>query len=103
MIIQPLVENAIQHGTSRVIGNAKVAIDITLHGGVLRIEVSDNGPGFPAGFTLTDARSGHGLRNVAERLQGYYGDGGVLRWQNSAMGAIVTIEISTEMLRQCAS
>jgi LytS/YehU family sensor histidine kinase len=105
MIVQPLVENAIRHGTSQVMGIGEIAIDIALSAGALRISVADNGPGFPAGFTLTDSSAVHGLRNVADRLHGYYGDSGALRWQNSNMGtgAIVTIEISMETVRQCAS
>ena len=47
--------------------------------GILTIEVCDNGPGFPPGFTLNGG-SGHGLRNVAERIHGYYGDAARLQW-----------------------
>jgi two-component system LytT family sensor kinase len=103
MIIQPLVENAIKHGTSQLIGAGLIAIDITLAGNALRIDVSDNGPGFPSDFNVADGRNGHGLQNVVERLKGYYGDGGALRWQNSEVGARVTIEIPKEIVRLCAS
>jgi LytS/YehU family sensor histidine kinase len=105
MIVQPLVENAIKHGTSQITGIGQIAIDIVLSAAGLRISVSDNGPGFPSGFTLTGSGAGHGLRNVADRLRGYYGDGGTLQWQNSSVGpsTIVTIEIPRERLPQCAS
>jgi signal transduction histidine kinase len=60
---------------------------------VLRIEVSDNGPGFPPTFTLESAEVGHGLWNVSERLKGYYSGQGNLRWENRPMGACVALEL----------
>jgi signal transduction histidine kinase len=71
--IQPLIENAIRHGASQVEGGGVVALRASLERESLLIEVSDNGPGFPEGFSLT-ASTGHGLRNVADRLSGYYGE-----------------------------
>jgi signal transduction histidine kinase len=49
-------------------------------GGSLRIEVWDNGPGFPPGFTANGDSAGYGLRNIAERLRGYYGAAASLAW-----------------------
>jgi len=66
-------------------------------GGWLSIEVFDNGPGFPAGFSLSEPASpntgGYGLRNVAERLRGYYGDLAQLYWENGADGTHVFMRI----------
>jgi two-component sensor histidine kinase len=92
MTIQPLVENAIKHGISVVEGSGKVGLRISgMHSAgpsktppepALLVEVLDSGPGFPQGFSLETLRDGHGLRNVAERLRGYYGDRAQLSWQN---------------------
>jgi LytS/YehU family sensor histidine kinase len=92
MTVQPLVENAIKHGASGVEGLATVAVQASARDGVLTLEVADNGPGFPAGFSL-EAAAGHGLRNIAERLRGYYGEAARLWWENTAGGARVVLEI----------
>jgi signal transduction histidine kinase len=81
--IQPLVENALKHGVSPLEGRGEVRLSVQMEGELLRIEVADNGPGFPAGFTLASS-SGHALRNIAERLSGYYGETGELRWDSTS-------------------
>ena len=97
MSIQPLVENAIKHGVSAVEGRGTVALCARLIGEALSIEVFDNGPGFPAAFSLSAPASpdtgGYGLRNVAERLRGYYGDLARLHWENRADGTHVFVRI----------
>jgi len=98
MTVQPLVENAIKHGAGGIEGRAKVAVRAALRDGVLAIEVSDNGPGFPDGFSLEASDAGHGLRNIAERLKGYYGEAGRLRWESSENGTRVRLEIPANAL-----
>jgi Histidine kinase len=88
MSIQPLVENAIKHGTSAVERAGKVRVTAEIANGALRVEVVDNGPGFRTG-TL----EGHGLRNVGDRLAGYSGGAAHLEWENLAQGARVWIEL----------
>jgi signal transduction histidine kinase len=92
MCLQTLVENAVKHGTSQVQGQGRIAIRASIEGAWLMIRVTDNGPGFPAGFQLRGA-SGHGLRNVAERLAGYYGDSARLKWENLPEGVCVSMEL----------
>ncbi len=91
MCIQPLVENALRHGISSVEAVGEVRLSCDLDGDMLNIEVSDNGPGFPGGFTLA-ASSGHALRNIDERLRGYYGEMGRLSWDSSPNGARVWLQ-----------
>ena len=81
MSIQPLVENAIKHGASMVEEGGEVRLRAAIDGANLRVEVSDNGPGFPPGFSLGDDSSGHALKNIAERLRGYYGGAASLIWE----------------------
>jgi LytS/YehU family sensor histidine kinase len=83
MSIQPLVENAIKHGASMAEERGEVRLRAALDGRNLLVDVMDNGPGFPPGFSLGDDSSGHGLRNIAERLKGYYGAGASLTWERS--------------------
>jgi len=94
MSIQPLIENAIKHGVSTVEGRGTVRLSAQFVGGALTIDVFDNGPGFPAGYSLAASNvTGHGLRNVAERLRGYYGDSARLDWECGAEGTRVSVRI----------
>jgi signal transduction histidine kinase len=93
MSIQPLVENAIKHGISAKEGRGTVRVRAAVADGRLAVEVSDDGPGFPPGFTLEQRGEGHGLRNVAERLRGYYGDSARLTWETGGTGARVVLTL----------
>jgi signal transduction histidine kinase len=95
MCVQPLIENAIRHGTSMVEGKGFVALRIRVAGSMASIEVCDDGPGFPPGFSLA-ASAGHGLRNVAERLKGYYGDSAKLCWESGSSSTRVLLTIPRE-------
>jgi signal transduction histidine kinase len=82
MSIQPLIENAIRHGVSAQEGHGTVGLRAVLVDSRLLIEIFDNGPGFPPGFSLQEPGESHGLRNVAERFRGYYGDSAQLSWKS---------------------
>jgi len=103
MSVQPLVENAIKHGVSAMEGGGLVGLRAAIRGNALEIEVSDNGPGFPPGFTLEGPGEAHGLRNVAERMRGYFGDGARLGWESGAGGTRVTLTIDARRRLRCAS
>jgi two-component system LytT family sensor kinase len=95
MCIQPLVENAIKHGTSQVEGQGRVSVHATLADSLLTIEVTDNGPGFPPGprpLAPGPSSGPHALANVADRLSGYYGSSASLAWTNDS-GARVSLRI----------
>jgi signal transduction histidine kinase len=96
MMIQPLIENAIKHGTPEASLLRQVTLVIRREPRVLRISVTDNGAGFPAAFALGQHGSGHGLWNVSERLKGYYSDRGSLTWKHDSKGTCVTLAISIE-------
>jgi two-component system, LytTR family, sensor kinase len=69
LILQPIVENALEHGASRSTGEGRVEIAARKREGNLVISVRDNGPG------LSDERpkEGVGLRNTEARLAQLYG------------------------------
>ena len=80
-LLQPLLENAVQHGVTRREGDGgEVELRAWRSGSQLHLEVRDNGPGLPpasaSGVTRPhDARGrGHGvgLTNVRERLRRLY-------------------------------
>jgi LytS/YehU family sensor histidine kinase len=102
MCIQPLVENALRHGVSRVEGRGEVRLSCAIDGDALTIEVSDNGPGFPRGFTL-GASPGHALRNIDERLRGYYGEMGRLSWNAAAGLTRVSLRIPCQAMVESAA
>jgi signal transduction histidine kinase len=83
MIIQTLVENAVKHGVAAVRGAGVVKVQAHCVNDRLRIEVVDNGPGFSPEVGETSRptgrqSAGYGLRNVRQRLEGYFGAEGSL-------------------------
>jgi two-component system LytT family sensor kinase len=73
LILQPLVENAIRHGVGKQARAARVRIAARRQGNDLQLEVSDDGPGLPAGWNL-ERDGGIGLSNTVARLRQLYGD-----------------------------
>jgi len=76
MSVQSLVENAVKHGLMAR-GEGGIFVKAVVDGPNLRlrVEVRDTGPG----FDLTVVPAGHGLDNLAERLQALFGDSAGLR------------------------
>jgi len=72
LLLQPLVENAVQHGVSRRPEGATVTLTVERRGERLVLEVSDDGPGPAPG---SKSGNGIGLANTRARLaQLYPGD-----------------------------
>ena len=69
LILQPLVENALEHGVSRATGEAEIAIEARRDGDELVIAVVDRGPGFDA-----SVEGGVGLANTRARLATQFGE-----------------------------
>ena len=68
MLLQPIVENAVQHALRPVMAMEKVAalrIEVILNQENLCVSVEDNGPGMPAEVTSSGS---HGLAIIEERL-----------------------------------
>jgi LytS/YehU family sensor histidine kinase len=80
LILQPLVENAVRHGIARRSDARHLTIRGACANGSLVLEVEDDGPGLPGGWTLTppDGSGGVGLTNVRSRLERMYGAQGRL-------------------------
>lgn len=72
LTLQPLVENAMQHGISARPGPGSVRIVARRDGERLRVEVHDSGPGFPSPSDPASGR-GVGLENTRARLEHLYG------------------------------
>lgn len=79
--LQPLVENAIEHGISRISRSGLVRINANRENRMLVISVEDNGPGLDEVASGTE-RSAIGLSNVRSRLYQLYGSAASLTMSN---------------------
>src|SRR4029078_3437702 len=72
LILQPLVENALRHAVGTSSGPTTLRVHATRASTRLHLEVEDDGPGLPAGFSI-DESAGVGLRNTRDRLREIFG------------------------------
>ena len=78
-VLQPLVENAVMHGVSKVEGTGTIQLRAHRSGDDVVITVSDNGPGFDSeaararSMETTGGTGGVGLTNTRARLEQLYG------------------------------
>ncbi|MDO4298743.1 MAG: histidine kinase [Lachnospiraceae bacterium] len=108
LILQPLVENSIEHGFSSCEDDCYISISCQLDGKHLHFLVVDNGTGIPAdrlekvnrdclaGNTseVLNERGHHsiGLKNVAQRIRSYFGeDCGLVVESMEGKGTIIDI------------
>ena len=93
LLLQPLVENAVQHGALGRAGGGRVTVQALLRGdgagSRLVCTVTDNGPGLPPGEPRPGAL---GLRSVRRRLE-LRCPGSVLRLQSSGQGTSAVVEV----------
>jgi len=72
MLLQPLVENALQHGLGSRPGLGSVVVRARRAGGDVSVRVEDSGSGFNG--TGVEGRNGIGLSNTRARLEQLHGD-----------------------------
>jgi len=115
LLLQPLVENAIKYAVSPQESGAEIRIETQLVGPMLRIAVSDTGPGLKS--EMTDRRlsgitfdggepvsTGVGLANIRERLEQAYGDKHLFETMEPTEGGFaVIIELPLEVSTQVAA
>jgi signal transduction histidine kinase len=95
MIVQTLVENAVKHGVGAIRTPGSIEVNASVSVERLLIEVRDNGPGFQESAlrAFHHAGAGHGLRNIRERLRGYFGDTACLRIGRDATLGITVVNV----------
>jgi two-component system LytT family sensor kinase len=93
LLLQPLVENAIKHGVSKISSPGEVSVLTTREDGRLHLMITDNGPGL--GVTpKASSGGGLGLRATQERLRTLYGSNQRLEIRSKpGDGVEVSVEI----------
>jgi len=93
LLLQPLVENAIKHGVSKISSPGEVSVLTTREDGRLHLMITDNGPGL--GVTpKASFGGGLGLRATQERLRTLYGSNQRLEIRSKpGDGVEVSVEI----------
>lgn len=102
-VLQPLVENAVMHGVSKVEGTGTIQLRARRSGDDVVITVRDNGPGLDSGSVtetlaresrdgssgMSGGRGGVGLSNTRARLEQLYGAEQRLSLRRAAEGGTV--------------
>jgi two-component system, LytTR family, sensor kinase len=90
LILQPVVENAVQHGIAPRATRGHITIEARRLNSLLRLEVRDNGPGITSnGISL--GMKGVGLSNVRARLDQIYGSDFRFELMNSRDGGLAVV------------
>jgi LytS/YehU family sensor histidine kinase len=93
LLLQPLIENAVQYGVSKLASKGEIKIASRREGPALWLTISDNGPGFHAAGG-PNRKPGLGIGTSRERLQTLYGENQSLSFQvPEGGGTEITIRI----------
>ena len=84
LVLQPIVENALEHGAARAEGEGRIELSARRDGDELRLSVRDNGPGLQEG-----APPGVGVANTRARLEQLYGEFATLTLSNADGGGVL--------------
>ncbi len=87
LLLQPLVENAIRHGISRLTSGGSIWITTSHDESDLYLRVRDNGPGLVISADNSSG-IGLGLRTTRERLQTLYGNDQSLEIRDAPNGGV---------------
>lgn len=96
LILQPIAENAIKHGVSRIVEHGNITLYATRQGERLILSIQDNGPGLEATNSepSPNGTGQIGLRNTRQRLQELYGKAAHLNLESPVEGGtIATISL----------
>jgi signal transduction histidine kinase len=70
LMLQPIIENAVEHGIAQTLDGGTVRIEAARHGEALEVTIEDNGPGVGG----QPSTPGIGLSSTRERLARLFGD-----------------------------
>lgn len=107
LILQPLVENSLQHGFEEIDENNVIRIRAFRSGELIVIDVIDNGKGLSMGVdAFNDSlkqqteQNGFALKNIHERLENKFGAPYGLRAIQSEQGTHVQITIPNQIIEE---
>jgi sensor histidine kinase YesM len=86
--LQPLIENAIQHGIAPYDIDGTINIRSRISNDKLSIQIRDNGPGIDGDLESAEG-SGVGISNSRERLRQLYGDDQSIIFENGNDGGLI--------------
>ena len=89
LMIQPLVENSVVHGVSRLPGAGRIVVTARAEGSLLVVTVQDNGPGPFA--TPKQRGAGIGIANLRQRLERLYGDAAAMEISDAPGGGCLAM------------
>ena len=92
LTVQPIVENAVKHGTSKKRGGGRVVISTLEDAENYIIKVSDTGCGFDVSKPKDDGKRHVGIENVRQRLSNMCG-GSLTIESEVGVGTLATIKI----------
>ncbi len=87
LLLQPLVENALLHGISRLSSGGEIRISASHDEHSLYLSVKDNGPGLVSGCDLP-SRAGLGLKATRDRLKTLFGNDQTFEVRAPAQGGV---------------
>jgi signal transduction histidine kinase len=93
LAVQTLAENSVKYAVSPRRGPTTIVIRAARDTGRLRLEVRDDGPGFPAADPGVTSAEGHGLALLESRLAMSFGDRARLAVDSRPGATSVTIEL----------
>jgi len=91
LILQPMVENAIEHGIEKCAAGGLLRIGAVRDNGFLTLSVYNEGPRLPEDWA--QRRAGVGIANVRSRLRALYGEGSQLKIENREQGVEVQFSV----------
>lgn len=97
LLILPLVENAFKHGTSEMVGEAWINIDLTVKNSVLKLKISNSKPEVLPEDILKH-KGNIGLSNVRKRLEILYPNAHELKLFDEEDMYVAILEIKLDQL-----
>jgi LytS/YehU family sensor histidine kinase len=94
-LLQPLAENALQHGLEPAEAGGRLEIRVRAHLDTMTLELHDDGIGLPS----DGVRNGTGLRNTRQRLAHLYGTRAQLEIMSRPTGG-TTVRVSLPFRRE---
>ncbi len=96
ILVQPLVENALRHGTTLGTSAARIGISATVRGDRLELQVRNRSNGGAVALEPEENPDGFGLRYVRERLHHFYGEDASLTLDTSGAETFATVSVPLE-------